>query len=119
MFPNDEIVLKVTDIPPLDVFYNTLHKVVVRKQRKRRRIETPPGNEVMEVVWKDTPSNPIENLTRLSKFAGAYTTALMDQATEVSILVQEKDDKIMHLQQKLYEERSSLNQKVEQQLLKF
>ena len=52
----------------------------------------------MEVVWKDTPSNPIENLTLLSQFVGAYTTATMDKAIEVSILVQEKDDKIMELQ---------------------
>ena len=80
MFPIDEIVLKVTDIPPLDVFYNPLHKVVVRKQRKMIRIETPPGNEVMEVVWKYTPSNPIENLTRLSQFVGGYTTTAMDMA---------------------------------------
>ena len=66
-----------------------------------------------------TPSNPIENLTRLSQFAGAYTTTMMDKVAEVSILVQEKYDKIMQLQQQLDEERSSLNQKVEQQLLKF
>ena len=67
MFPTKEIVLKVTDIPPLDVFYSPLHKSVVRKQRKMRRMEMPPGNEVMEVVWKDTPSNPIENMTQLSQ----------------------------------------------------
>ena len=42
----------------------------------------------MEVVWKNTPSNLIENLTiRLSQFAGAYTTATMDKAAKVSILV--------------------------------
>ena len=73
----------------------------------------------MEVVWKDTPSNPIENLTRLSQFVGEYTTPTMDKATEVSILVQEKDYKIMQLQQQLDEERNDLNQRVEQQLLKF
>ena len=64
----------------------------------------------MEVVWKDTPSNPIENLTRLSQFAGAYTTATIDKAIEVSILIQEKDVKIMELQQQLDEEIKSLNQ---------
>ena len=53
----------------------------------------------MEVLWKDTPLNPIENLTRLSQFAGAYTTITMDKVAEVYILVQEKDDKIMQLQQ--------------------
>ena len=99
----------MTDIPPLDVFYSPLHKAVVIKQRKRRRIETPLGNEVMEVVWKDTPSNPIENLTRLSQFIGAYTTATIDKATKVSILIQEKDVKIMELQHQLDEERKSLN----------
>ena len=105
MFPTDEIVHKVTDIPPLDVFYSPLHKFLVRKQRKRIRIETPPGNEVREAVWKDTPSNQIENLTRLSQFVGAYTAATMDKVAKVSILVQEKDDKIMQLQQQLDEER--------------
>ena len=82
-FPIAEIILKVTDIPPLDVLYSPLRKAVARKHRKRRRIETPPGNEIMEVVWKDTPSNPIDNLTRLSQFAGAYTTATMDKAAKV------------------------------------
>ena len=43
----------------------------------------------------------------------------MDKAAEVSILVQEKDDKIMQLQQQLDEERNSLNKKVELQLFKL
>ena len=72
----------------------------------------------MELVWKDTPSNPIENLTRLSQFAGAYTTMTIDKATEVSILIQEKDVKIMELQKQIDEERKSSNQKIEHQLLR-
>ena len=63
----------------------------------------------MEVVWKDTLSNLIENLTRVSQFAGAYTTVTIHKATEVSILVQEKDAKIIELQQKLDKERKILN----------
>ena len=39
--PTSEIVLKVTKILPLDVFYNPLHKAIVRRQRKRKRVETP------------------------------------------------------------------------------
>jgi len=39
--PTLEIILKVTEIPPLYVFYNPLHKAIVRRQRKRRRVETP------------------------------------------------------------------------------
>lgn len=32
--PTSEIVFKVTEIPPLDVFYSLLHKAVVRRHRK-------------------------------------------------------------------------------------
>jgi len=66
-----KIVLKVTEMPPLDAFYIPLHKVSFRRQRKRRRIDTPefpPRNEPMDIVWKDIPFNPAENLTRLSQF---------------------------------------------------
>ena len=34
--PTEEIVLKVEEIPPLDIFYSPKHRAVVRKQRKRR-----------------------------------------------------------------------------------
>ena len=67
--PTSEIVLKVTEIPPLDVFYSPLRKAIVKRQMKRRRIETLellPGNEKMDIVWKDVPSNQVENLKRLS-----------------------------------------------------
>ena len=35
--PTGEIMLKIEEIPPLDVFYSPKHRAVVRKQRKRRR----------------------------------------------------------------------------------
>ena len=85
-FPTSEIILKVTKIPPLDVFYNPLYKVVVRRQRKIRRVETPeipPGNELMDIVWKDIPSNPTKNLGRMSKFTGEYATTTIDKANEI------------------------------------
>lgn len=72
--PTSEIVLRVTEIPPINVFYSPLHKDVVRRKRKRRRVDAPkfpPGNEPMDVVWKDIPFNSTENLTRLSQFTGA------------------------------------------------
>ena len=37
--PSEEIVLKVEEIPSLNIFYSTKHRVVVRKQRKIRRID--------------------------------------------------------------------------------
>ena len=61
--------LKVTEISPLDVFYSPLHKAVVRRKRKRRRVDTPefpPGSEPIDVVWEEIPFNPAEKLTRLS-----------------------------------------------------
>lgn len=80
--PTTEIVLNVIDIPRLDAFYSPLHKSVVKRQRKRRRIETPSEHEFMDVLWKDTQSKPIENLTRLSQFVGAYATTIGYGSTE-------------------------------------
>ena len=52
--PTNEIILKVEEIPPLDIFYNPKHKYVVRKQRKRRRIDQDPSStsqgEFMNIV---------------------------------------------------------------------
>jgi len=109
----------VTEIPPLDVFYNPLHKVVVRRQRKRRRIETPkvpPGNEPMDIVWKDIHSNLAENLTRLSQFTREYATVTMDKATELSILLREREEKITQLEQHLQIEKTNVNQQATEQI---
>jgi len=51
--PTLEIILKVTELPCLDVFYNPLHKAIVIRERKRRRVETPQirvGNELMDII---------------------------------------------------------------------
>lgn len=67
--PTSEIVLNVAEIPPLYVFYSPLHKAVVQRKRKRRRVDAPKfslGDEPMDVVWKDMPFNSAENLTRRS-----------------------------------------------------
>ena len=37
--PSDEIILHVEEIPPLDVFHNPKHKVVVKRQRKKRKFD--------------------------------------------------------------------------------
>lgn len=47
----------------------------------------------MNVIWKDLEVNPSEDLTKLSQFSGAYTTATIDKATEVSQLIREKDQR--------------------------
>ena len=50
----DEIVLHIEEIPPLDVFYNPKHRAVVKRQRKKRKIDhsplLTPQIEMMNVV---------------------------------------------------------------------
>lgn len=59
----------------------------------------------MEVVWKDTPIDPSENVTSLSQFAGAYATTIIDKVTEVIILIKDKYEIIQQLEQQLEHER--------------
>ena len=52
--PTSEIVLRIEEIPPLDVFYSQTHKVVIKRQRKKRKLDvtvaTTPKNESMDIV---------------------------------------------------------------------
>lgn len=54
----------------MDILYNPTHKVVVKRQRKKRKLDamvvTTPENEPTDIMWKDMPINPSENLTKLS-----------------------------------------------------
>jgi len=65
-----EVVLKIEEILPLDMFYSPTYKVVVSRQRKRRRIEHTMslvlGNASFELTWKDAQATPPEDLRRLS-----------------------------------------------------
>jgi len=83
--PTSEIVLRIEKIPPLDVFYSPTHKATFKRQRKKRKLDaivaTTPENEPMDIVWKDSPIDPSDNLTRLSQFAGAYATMTIQKAT--------------------------------------
>lgn len=60
---------------------------MVKRQRNKRKLDTTTvatlENESMDVVWKDTPIDPSENLTRLSLFADTYATATIDKVAEV------------------------------------
>ena len=117
--PSDEIVLHIEEIPPLDVFYNPKHRDVIKRQRKKRKIDQSPlltsQVEMMNVVWK-AEVNPSEDLTKLSQFATAYTVATMDKATEVSHLMREKDQTITQLEVKSAKKQQKINQ-LEHQLI--
>ena len=45
--------------------------------------------------------DPIENLTKLSQITGAYASATIGKASEVRLLLNEKEDQIQVLQQQL------------------
>lgn len=67
--PTDEIILHVEEIPPLDVFYNPKHRVVIMRQKKKRKIDQSllltSQIEIKNVVWREAV-NPSEDLTKLS-----------------------------------------------------
>lgn len=98
---SDEIVLQIEEIPPLDVFYSPKHRVVVKRQRKRRRLGQssilPAQTEMANVVLKEE-FNPSDDLKKHSQYVGAYPTATMDKASNVSKLLKEKDLIILSLE---------------------
>ena len=58
--PSSEIMLKIEEIPPLDVFYSPQHKVVVRRQRKKRKLESVLSREAeqLDILWRDPTTDP-------------------------------------------------------------
>lgn len=61
----------------------------------------------MNVVWKDTPVDPSENLMKLSQFIGSYATTTINKEMEVWRLVKEKEQKILLLEQQLEQEKNN------------
>ena len=117
--PSDLVDLQVEEIPPLDIFYSPKHKAVVRRSRKRRRLDQLSASDEQtvtgNVVWKGELS-PSEDLTKLSQFAGAYSAATIDKASEVSLLLKTKEHEVYTLQAEVIEARNKATQ-VEEQLL--
>jgi len=84
-----------------------------------RRVDAPEfslGDEPTDFVWKDMPFNPVENLTRLSQFTGAYALATMDKAIEVSTLLKNKEERIVWLKLELEIEKASTNKQAAEKL---
>lgn len=98
-----DIILKIEEIPPLDVFYSPEHKAVVKMKRKKIKLDTiaatTPENELMDVLWKHSLVDTSASLTRLSHFAGAYAKETIDKATEVQMFLRDKEKKITSLEQ--------------------
>lgn len=111
--PSDEIVFHMEEIPPLDIFYSPKHRFVVKRQRKKRKIDhSPPLTsqmEMMNVVWTVEVS-PSNDLTKLSQYAGAYTRETMNKASEVSDLLKEKYQAINLLEEHSQEKQQKIEQ---------
>ena len=117
--PSSELLLNVEEIPPLDIFYSPQHKAVVRRQRKKRKLENTLSQdaEQLDVLWKNPTSNPTENLTKLSQIAGAYASTTIDKDSEVQQLLKEQENHIQMLQQQL--QQANANTEASRQLEKL
>ena len=60
--------------------------------------------------------DPSDDLTKLSQYAGAYSAATIDKASEVSLLLKTKDQEVFTLQADLTETKQKVAQ-AEEQLL--
>ena len=66
-----------------------------------------PEAEQLDVLWQDPTTDSKENLTKLSQIVGAYAFATIDKASEVQLLLKDKEDKILFLQQLLQQANAS------------
>lgn len=114
--PSSELMLKIEEIPPLDVFYSPQHKAVVRRKRKKRKLENMLSHyaKQLDILWQDPTTDPTKNLIKLSQITGAYTFATIDKASEVQQLLKEKEDQIQVLQQQL--QQAKTNNEAQKQL---
>ena len=76
---------------------------------KKRKLESSISTEAeqLDVLWKDPTTDPTENLTKLSQITRAYASATIDKASKVKLLLNEKEDQIQVLQQKLQQARAN------------
>lgn len=61
----------------------------------------------MDIIWKDSPMDPSKNLRKLSQLAGAYSTETIGKVTKVQMLLKEKEQIILLLEQQLAQEKSN------------
>ena len=120
-YPKKEIVLQVEEIPSLEIFYSPSYKVVVRRNKRRRTDEIVSNltYESVDVLWKDSLYDPIKHLTKLSQYAGAYATATVDKATEVKMLLKQKEDRIEELERLLHQEKSNSSEEMRSKMAQF
>ncbi len=64
--PSSELMLKIEEIPPFDVFYSPQQKGTVRRQRKKRKLENVLSHdaEQLDILWQDPTTDPTANLSQ-------------------------------------------------------
>lgn len=106
--------LRIKEIPPLEIFYNPQHQVEVKRERKKRGLNQShtlfPSNASFEVLWKGSTTAPTEELGRLTKFTGAYGSATIDKAINVQNLLKEKEENISMLEQNTEAEKQKITE---------
>jgi len=85
------------------VSYSPTNKFFIKRKTKKRKLDvvavTTPDNEPMDIIWRYSSMDPYENLTRLLQFTRAYAMTTIDKATKVKMLLKEKEQKILFLEE--------------------
>lgn len=103
------------------MFYSPQHKAVVRRQRKKRKIENvlSHDSEQLDVVWQDPTTDPTKNITKLSQITGEYAFVTIYKASEVQQLLKDKEDQIQVLQQQQQLQQGNISNEAQRQLEKL
>lgn len=86
--------LKIEEIPPLYVFYSLQHKVVVGRQRKKRKLDNmlSPEAEKLDILWPNPTTGTTKNITKLSQIAGEYASTTIDKASKIQQLLKDREE---------------------------
>lgn len=98
--PSDEIILHVEEIPPLDVFYSPKHRAVVKRQRKKIKLDQtsllPAQMEMANVVWREEV-NPSEDLKKSLNMSRNTRQLLWIKHWKSAIYSKKKIKQLFHL----------------------
>ena len=73
----------------------------------------------VDILWKDSLDDPIEHLSKLSQYAGAYATSTIDKATEVRVLLMKKESRVQELEMLLNEEKFNSSEQFKANMAQF
>lgn len=112
-FLTSEVTLNVEENCPLDIFYNSQHTMVVKRGRKKIKLEKSQSSIPIkiysfEVLWNGSSTTPSEELGKLTQFTGAYASTTIDKATKFQELLKEKEETVASFKQKFNVEKQQI-----------